>query len=260
MTSFVSRLGRLVVSPLVGAASWYNRTALAYPVMTGVVTTGLKTSAADVFAQKIMEKREDFDWRRHSIFCLFGFAYLGGFQYWLYNKKFVQWCGPITELVGHRGVAPVKTLMDQCIHHPFVYFPVFYSLKAMVEGNPLSDAFHKYRSELVDNVKALWTIWIPAQLFNFAFVPRHLRIPYVAGVSFVWTVVLSVMQGRFDSLKEQTQRERQLEAVREVLPTSGLLLDSGEGSANHISGHSIPPLVMASIAEIPMKKGKTEDN
>lgn len=27
---------------------------------------------------------------------------------------------------------------------------------------------------------------------NFAFVPRHLRIPYVAAVSFGWTVILSV--------------------------------------------------------------------
>ncbi len=30
------------------------------------------------------------------------------------------------------------------------------------------------------------------QFVNFAFVPRHLRIPYVAAVSFGWTVILSV--------------------------------------------------------------------
>ena len=37
------------------------------------------------------------------------------------------------------------------------------------------------------------------QFVNFAFVPRHLRIPYVAAVSFGWTVILSVMQGKFDA-------------------------------------------------------------
>ena len=42
-------------------------------------------------------------------------------------------------------------------------------------------------------------MWVPAQLINFAFVPRHLRIPYVAAVSFGWTVILSVMQGKFDA-------------------------------------------------------------
>lgn len=228
MATLIGRVGRLLVTPLVGAASWYNQTALMYPVTTGVITTGVKTSAADIFAQKFVEKKEDFDWTRHSIFCLFGFGYLGGFQFWLYNRKFVQWCGPITELVGHKGVAPVKTLMDQCIHHPFVYFPVFYSMKAMVEGGSLSEAFHKYRTELFDNMTALWTIWIPAQLVNFAFVPRHLRIPYVAGVSFLWTVVLSVMQGRFDSLKEQKRQEMQVTARQTVLPASAILLDSGE--------------------------------
>lgn len=82
--------GRVLVSPLTGAARWYNRTAQANPFAVGVVTTGLKTSAADWFAQKVIEKREDFDWTRHAAFCAFGFAYLGGFQYWLYNVKFAQ--------------------------------------------------------------------------------------------------------------------------------------------------------------------------
>ena len=145
--------GRMLLSPFTGMASWYNRTAQSHPFTVGVVTTGLKTSAADVFAQKVrraaacalpasavcrllaavrrqhqrlalldwqglqpgrnadwavpehtrfcnplspacgltcpsclqqvVEKREDFDWTRHAAFCAFGFAYLGGFQYWL---------------------------------------------------------------------------------------------------------------------------------------------------------------------------------
>ena len=45
--------GRMLLSPFTGVASWYNRTAQSYPFTVGVVTTGLKTSAADVFAQKV---------------------------------------------------------------------------------------------------------------------------------------------------------------------------------------------------------------
>jgi hypothetical protein len=56
----------------------------------------------------VVEGREEMDWTRHAVFCTFGFAYLGGFQYWLYNVKFAQWCGPITARFGHRGSAPVK--------------------------------------------------------------------------------------------------------------------------------------------------------
>jgi hypothetical protein len=79
--------------------------------------------------------------------------------------------------------------------HPFCYFPAFYLLKGAVEGRPLSSTWAKYKAELWTNCKALWTIWVPAQLVNFAVVPRHLRIPYVAGVSFIWTVIISLMRG-----------------------------------------------------------------
>ena len=48
-------------------------------------------------------------------YLAFGFAYLGSVQYYLYNIKFVQWCGGITAQVGHAGVAPLKTFMDQAI-------------------------------------------------------------------------------------------------------------------------------------------------
>ena len=71
----------------------------------------------------------------------------------------------------------------------------------------------KYRTEIKDSCVALWKIWVPAQAINFAFVPRHMRIPFVAAVSFGWTVVLSVMQGKFDAAR--------LEAAAEVAANGG---------------------------------------
>jgi len=203
--SQIAAAGRALLAPFTGAAMWYNNMAKAHPVATGVVTTGLKTSAADAFAQKVVEGREKMDWTRHAVFCTFGFAYLGGFQYWLYNVKFTQWCGPITARFGHKATAPIKVFIDQALHHPFIYFPTFFAMKAAVSGKPLSSAVDKYKAEIWDSVKALWGVWVPAQLINFAFVPRHLRIPYVAAVSFGWTVILSVMQGKFDAAKVPPQ-------------------------------------------------------
>ena len=66
-------------------------------------------------AAQVVERREDIDWRRNATFTAFGFAYLGGVQYYLYNVKFVQWCGGITAQLGHVGVAPLKTFLDQAI-------------------------------------------------------------------------------------------------------------------------------------------------
>ena len=136
------------------------------------------------------------------MFTTFGFFYLGGFQYYLYNIKFAQWCGAITRMSGHLGSAPFKTFLDQFIHHPLLYFPTFYALKATVEQRPLLEgkdsALERYRSEIFQSCKALWCVWVPAQIINFTFVPRHLRIPFVAATSFGWTIILSVMQGAFD--------------------------------------------------------------
>lgn len=238
----------MLVSPFVGAAMLYNKTAKSHPLAVGIITSGVKTSAADLFAQKIIERKEDVDWNRHSVFCVFGFAYLGGFQYWLYNVKFVQWCEPIRKVVGHIGVAPLKTALDQCIHHPFVYFPTFYVIKALVEDKSASYALNKYKAEIWDSVKALWTIWVPAQVINFAFVPRHLRIPYVAGVSFLWTVVLSVMQGKFDSLIVGKQHSHKM-----------LDKDPTEAVVALEPAHSqTPPVVIAKLAEGPTVMNNSE--
>ncbi|KAI3428562.1 hypothetical protein D9Q98_007384 [Chlorella vulgaris] len=250
------QFGRMLVAPLTGMASWYNKTAQLHPLGTGMITTGLKTSAADVFAQKVVEGREDFDYTRHAAFCLFGFGYLGGFQYWLYNVKFTQWCGALTRTFGHRATAPIKTFLDQAVHHPLIYFPVFFSIKAGVSGQPLSSAVTKYRTEIWDSLKALWMVWVPAQLVNFAFVPKHLRIPYVAAVSFGWTVILSVMQGKFDAAIAQRSAAAAaagepavLSAVQSAQAAAAAAAAPGSAAPAAPSQPSLLPLAAAAVVK-----------
>ena len=76
----------------------------------------------------------------------------------------MQWCGSITKTFGHKASAPIKTFIDQAIHHPLVYFPAFFGIKAVVSGQPLSAAVHKYQTEIWDSLKALWMVWVPAQV------------------------------------------------------------------------------------------------
>ena len=56
------------------------------------IATG-KTSAADIVAQVVAERKsfDEIDWKRNGIFVVFGFAYLGGFQYYLMVNKYRQW-------------------------------------------------------------------------------------------------------------------------------------------------------------------------
>lgn len=62
--------------------------------------------------------------------------------------------------------------------HPLMYFPFFYSLKGTLEGRTIEDSLQAARRDMWDNLKHLWTIWVPAQLVNFSVVPLHLRIPF----------------------------------------------------------------------------------
>lgn len=52
-TGSLARLGRALRAPFGTLARSYNETAKKWPASTGIVTTLLKTSAADAFAQKV---------------------------------------------------------------------------------------------------------------------------------------------------------------------------------------------------------------
>ena len=64
-----------------------------YPFTCQLLTATVKTSAADVVVQTIVEKKRlsELDLRRNFIFVFFGLTYLGGFQWYLLINKYRQW-------------------------------------------------------------------------------------------------------------------------------------------------------------------------
>jgi len=46
-----------------------------------------------------------------------------------------------------------------------------------------------------EDLQALWKVWVPATLVNFAFMPMWGRIPMVAATSLIWSCILSSMRG-----------------------------------------------------------------
>jgi len=179
-----------------------------YPMAFGVVVSGFKTSFSDLLVQKVVERKEKIDWRRNAAFAAFGFVYLGGIQYALYVPIFGRLfpnaanfaAKPLRKKIkdgpGLRNLG-IQTFLDQCVHHPLMYFPAFYITKELVM-NPKPDigrVLTDYRNNMKEDLIALWKIWVPATLCNFAFMPMHMRIPFTAGVSLLWTCVLSAMRG-----------------------------------------------------------------
>lgn len=177
-----------------------------YPFTFGAAFSCAKTSAADLMVQKFVERREEIDVPRNAAFAAFGLFYLGGVQYALYVPVFGRMfpraaefaAKPLREkLADPRGMANVgaQVFIDQCVHHPFMYFPAFYAVRELARGGSLVEAREKYLSNLGEDVLALWKVWVPATFANFAFSPMYMRIPVVAMTSLVWTSILSIMRG-----------------------------------------------------------------
>jgi hypothetical protein len=48
-----------------------------------------------------------------------------------------------------------------------------------------------------------WAIWTPTQCITFSIVPEHLRIPFIAAVSFGWLILLSSITSRGDASPQE---------------------------------------------------------
>mmetsp|Transcript_24547 Transcript_24547/g.35992 ORF Transcript_24547/g.35992 Transcript_24547/m.35992 type:complete len:452 (-) Transcript_24547:474-1829(-) len=183
-----------------------------YPLGFGVAVSTVKTSVSDLLVQKAIERKEQVDWKRNFAFASFGFVYLGVVQYTIYVNLFGRLFpgaaafaakslrGKLKDAKGMRDLGS-QVFLDQFVHHPLMYFPAFYCIKELVtssdssEGPDFKRVLMEYKDNMKEDLVALWKIWVPTTVLNFAFMPMWARIPWVAGTSFVWTCILSAMRG-----------------------------------------------------------------
>ena len=94
----------------------------------------------------------------------------------------------------------VKVLFDQLVLTPLLCLPIAYLVKAAVFGRPLSSGLEHYMEDAKrDLLWKYWAIWTPTQCLTFSIVPDHLRIPFIAVVSFFWLIILSNITSRAET-------------------------------------------------------------
>ena len=146
-----TRIPRALAALAEGPTALYTRgdaVATAHPVLFGMVCAGLKTVAADLTVQTVVEKKQlhEVDKRRTITFGLFGVGYLGGIQYAVFNKVLpAMWprASNFAMRSSHDKINNTKALRslvglvatEQLIHTPFVFLPCFYMTKEVVEGD-----------------------------------------------------------------------------------------------------------------------------
>lgn len=212
---FLRRFCSTASSPETKKVFWGAR----YPLAFGTAVATAKTALADVFTQKVLEKREHLDFRRVGVFTAFGFFYLGLFQYKLYVTLFSKWFSGTARFANQPLAAKLKDtkgqldLLKQIAFDNFVhiqwFFPIYYIIKQSVidqnnnifntpASQVVSSALGKYSKNFLDDWMAFWKIWIIGDAFVMGLCPLWMRLPANHAISFVYVIVLSFMRGAND--------------------------------------------------------------
>jgi len=149
---------------------------------------------------------------RNVAFILYGGFYQGMAQQFIYNSLFPSMFGTSKDVM----TVLIKVSFDLLIISPFVCLPIAYITKAVIfntssndnDGtsdngtNALSfwtDSFsqamdkYSYDIQYQNVIGKFWAIWLPAQICTFSIVPDHLRIVFIAFISFFWLILLSTI-------------------------------------------------------------------
>ena len=134
----------------------------------------------------VAQPPQSLDLKRNLAFLLYGGVYQGMGLELIYNILFPRWFG---------NNITIKVLASMFVLTPFVTLPVAYLVKACVFGENLKVAIQSYFQDISEKglLTKFWMLWIPVQTIAFALVPEHLRISFIAAVSFAWMIVFSAL-------------------------------------------------------------------
>lgn len=168
------------------------------PYAAGALTCGAKASAADFVAQKRSQQAAEqeegaFETARNVAFLIYGAMYQGVAQEFIYNHCYAAWFG----VESTPFIVMQKVLFDLCIQTTLVTLPMAYLTKAAIFRYSFREGLRRYKNDVLKNglLKKYFMIWGPVQCLTFSIVPEHLRITFIAAVSFFWLIILSTISG-----------------------------------------------------------------
>ena len=164
--------------------------------------------------------------RRNLAYVLYGGIYIGLMSYLEYSYVFPS-------LFGYEKTIQIlveKVLFDNFFVAPFIWLPPAYIIKAWVYSGDdsggiddnndnndstisliLKEGYNKYMHDIMNNnlLTMYWTIWLPAQTISFSVVPDHLRVAFMASISFFWFILFStVASSSSSSISSDTSSEQ----------------------------------------------------
>lgn len=186
-----------------------------------VILATCKTWTADAIVQFGESRRGPgwrFDWSRSLAFAVFGFLYIGITQWflyvtvltWLFPEAMIFANEPLSmKLEDNRGMVDMvgQIGVDNFFFEVFIYFPVFYMIKTIIQGKGsliarLQTGLGKYWTNIIPDNLASIALWLPCDIIIFA-CPMYLRMPLEHSVSFGWTMFISATRGASEPKGDQ---------------------------------------------------------
>jgi len=165
----------------------YTRCLDTNPLITKSITSGTLVALGDTISQYIAinkDSTKQFDPMRTLKMSSLGFIYYGpSLHYWY---KILERFVPGTSI----AKVTAKTFLDQTIYASSLIF-VFFTATGFMDGHSWDKIQEKQKEDFLPTLKANWSLWIPANIINFAFVPVPLRVLYISSVALIWNTILS---------------------------------------------------------------------
>mmetsp|Transcript_50953 Transcript_50953/g.65252 ORF Transcript_50953/g.65252 Transcript_50953/m.65252 type:complete len:182 (-) Transcript_50953:197-742(-) len=176
---------------------YYKQCVKKYPVRTKMATGGTLAVSSDGVAQ-LVENNEKWDIRRSSGLALFGFAYMGFFQHYLFSYYSRKW--PVVGTTKEKALPALKTVAVHMLGtYPFFYFPVFVlASDTLARGRSITDAWDHLMREWWRLYKPGFIIWTPVMAAQFFLVPVPLQVLWITSFSFAWTTFMSLSLFKFE--------------------------------------------------------------
>lgn len=229
----------------------YKSALISNPLPTKMMTGGTLAVLGDAIAQS---RESSYDKRRAASFAAFDMCYRA-----LQNALFpiiVANChgqfidSALSQLQVHGDMswyaAMEQTLASQLGIVPFMYYPVFYCLTAVVQGLDFDGAVKRAQETFLPLMQRNLLFWIPVQFVQFGFIEENLQIPFLSVAGLMWTFILSVMAGSAKSYNKETvaaEDEAQLKAIEKAIfedlsRQEAEVAKSGGGGGGYAPGNS----------------------
>lgn len=139
----------------------------------------------DIVAQKVLEGRPVFDFKRNTVVSSYGFVETiveGHLWYGLLDRVF----GSSMKL----RASLVKTAFDQFLFSP-TEISSFMVYTHVVEHHSDRTLYEKLAADLPPTLVTSYMFWLPCTLINFYLVPLPLRALYTGSMCVLWDTFMS---------------------------------------------------------------------